>query len=229
MEGRGKHLVGRGWKWIAWGVITLSVLAGCVSQDAIKKQVKESEGYYHQGLSVLEVDQQRALIAFQKAVQLNPGNYEAHYALGHIHFLRKEYSEAERAFRTCAELDPNSGEALNYLGRTLIFLNRLPEATDALNKATVLPLYATPDQAYANLGYALDLQGDLPGAIRALQAALKIDPPNVPRALLFLELGRLHMRQGEDGKAREDLAQAQSLDPQGSAGAEARKLMERLR
>src|SRR2546425_113583 len=103
------------------------------------------------------------------------------------------------------------------------------EAIEVLRKAATLPLYATPDKAYINLGAALQQQGDVPGAIRAYQDALKIDPPNVPRALVYLELGRLHMKQGEDSKAREALAQVKALDPQGTAGAEAAKMMKQLR
>ncbi len=210
-------------------LMTGSFLAGCVSAETIKKREKESEGHYQQGLSVLDTDQQRAFVSFQKAIQANPDNFDAHYALGHVSFLRKEYADAEREFRACVDLKPNSGEALNYLGRTLVFLSRLPEAIEVLRKATMLPLYATPDMAYFNLGATLQQQGDMPGAIRAYQDALKIDPPNVPRALVYLELGRLHMRQGEDGKAREAFAQAQALDPQGTAGAEAAKMMKQLR
>jgi type IV pilus biogenesis/stability protein PilW len=220
---------GGGWARILVVFVTGSVLAGCVSVETIKKREKESEGYYQQGLSVLNTDQQRAFVSFQKAIQANPNNYDAHYLLGHVYFLRKEYTDAEREFRTCVSLDPNSGEALNYLGRTLVFMSRLPEAIAALRKAVTLPLYGTPDMAYVNLGAALHQQGDIPGAIRAYQDALKIDPPNVPRALVYLELGRLHMQQGEDSKARDAFAQAKALDPQGTAGAEAAKMMKQLR
>ncbi len=220
---------GLGWRRVALGVVAISLLGGCAGQETIKKRTRESDGYYQQGLSFLGSDQQRAFVAFQKAVQVNPDNYDPHYALGNIYHQRKEYAEAEREFRACIELDPNSGDALNYLGRTLIDVNRLPEAIETLRKATTLPLYGTPDMAYANLGYALYLQGDIPGAIRAFQDAARVDPPNVPRALLYLEVGRLYMRQGEDGKAREALAQAKALDPGGTAGAEASRLMGRLR
>ena len=223
--------LGRGGGWARMLVILMtgSFLAGCGSVETIKKREKESDGYYQQGLSVLDTDQQRAYVSFQKAIQANPDNYDAHYALGHVYFLRKEYPNAEREFRACVSLDPNSGDALNYLGRTLVFLARLPEAIEVLRKAVMLPLYTTPDKAYVNLGAALQQQGDIPGAIRAYQDALKIDPPNVPRALVYLDLGRLHMQQGEDSKAREAFAQAKALDPQGTVGAEAAKMMKQLR
>lgn len=220
---------GGGWARILVVLVTGSFLAGCVSTEAIKKREKESDGYYKQGLSVLDTDQQRAYISFQKAIQLNPANYDAHYALGSIYFLREDYGNAEREFRTSVELDPSNGDALNFLGRTLIMQSRLPEAIETLQKATSLPLYATPDQAYANLAAALDKQGDTRGAVRALQSALKIEPPKVPRAILYFELGRFHMKLGEDGKAREAFAQAKALDPQGTVGAEAVRMMKQLR
>jgi len=203
--------------------------AGCVTEETLQKQRREGEGHYKQGVSFLDSDQQRAFVSFQRAIQADPENYDAHYALGSIYFQRKEYNEAEREFRTAVKIDPNSGDGLNFLGRTLIELKRLPEAVEVLRRATLLPLYGTPDLAFTNLADALRLQDDTAGAIQALQSALKIDPPNVPRALIYLVLGQLYMKQGEDMKAREALAQAKTLDPAGDAGKEATKLMQRLR
>jgi len=211
------------------GLAAVVLLAGCVSAQEIAKRERESDGYYKQGLSSMESNQQQAIVSFQKALQSNPDNYNAHYALGSIHFQRKEYAEAEREFSRCIELMPDNGEALNFYGRTLIELKRLPEAVAALRKATALPLYATPDVAYTNLGSALQLLGDHAGALRAYQEAIKIDPPTVPRALLYLEMGRLYVVQGENAKAREALAQVKALDPQGTAGAEASKLMQKMK
>lgn len=220
---------GGAWMHIVVSIVAVGLLAGCATDETLKKQKREAEGHYKQGLSFLESDQQRAFVSFQKSIQLDPENYDAHYALGNIYFQRKEYADAEREFRTCVKLDPVNGEALNYLGRTLIEQKRFPEAAEVLRKVTLLPLYATPDRAYYNLAEALHLQGDNPGAIQALQSALKIEPPNVPRAIIFLSLGQLLMKQGEDGKAREALAQAKALDPEGDVGKMASKLMQQLR
>ena len=220
---------GGAWMRILAGLTAVVLLAGCVSAEELKKRGRESEGYYKQGLANMDSNQQQAFVSFQKSIQLNPDNYDARYALGSIYFQRKEFADAEREFRRCIELMPENGEALNFYGRTLIELKRLPEAVDVLRKTTALPLYATPDNAYSNLGYALYLLGDNAGALRAYQEALKIDPPTVPRALLYLELGRLYIAQGENAKAREALAQVKSLDPQGTAGAEATKLMQKLK
>jgi type IV pilus assembly protein PilF len=220
---------GGAWMHIIVSIMAVGLLAGCVTDETLKKQKREADGHYKQGLSFMESDQQRAFVSFQKSIQLDPENYDAHYALGNIYFQRKEYVDAEREFRTCVNLEPVNGEALNYLGRTLIEQKRFPEAAEVLRKVTLLPLYATPDRAYYNLAEALHSQGDNPGAIQALQSALKIEPPNVPRAIIFLSLGQLFMKQGEDGKAREALAQAKALDPEGDVGKMASKLMQQLR
>ncbi len=201
---------------------------GCGTTETAQQKVRQAEGYYKQGMSVLETDQQRAFMAFQKAVQLDPDNYDAHYALGHVYFERKEYVEAEREFRACIALSPDNGEPLNYLGKTLIARAKLPEATDVLRKAVSLPLYATPDYSYVLLGDALQLQGDIAGAIRSYQDAMKINPPNVPRELLHFQVGRLYLRQGDNVKARAAFAQAKTLDPEGVIGKEAARLMQTL-
>jgi len=228
MSGDGYFSGGR-WRQAGAGLATMVLLAGCVSAEELAKRTRESEGYYKQGLSNMDSNQQQAVVSFQKALQSNPDNFDAQYALGSIRFQRKEFDEAERAFQRCIELMPEDGEALNFYGRTLIELKRAPEAVVVLRKATTLPFYATPDIAHSNLGYALQVLGDHTGALRAYQDAIKIDPPTVPRALLYLEVGRIYVMRGEHTGAREALAQVTALDPQGTAGAEARKLMQKIK
>lgn len=228
MENDGR-VDGRAWRRALVGLAVITLLGGCVSAEDIAKRERESEGYYKQGLSSMDSNQQQAIVSFQRALQSNPDNVDARYALGSIHFLRKEFAEAEREFQRCIELMPENGQALNFYGRTLIELKRWPEAVAVLRKTTTLPLYATPDMAYTNLGSALQALGDHDGALRAYQEAIKIDPPTVPRALLYLEVGRIYVMRGENASAREALAQVTALDPQGTAGAEARKLMQKMR
>jgi Tfp pilus assembly protein PilF len=211
------------------GLVVVWVLAGCAGQQDVRKQLRESDGYYKEGVSFLATDQQRAFVAFQKAIQLNPDNFDAHYALGGIYFQRREFGEAEREFRRSVELNPNSGEALNYLGRVLMVQSRRAEAIEVLRRATTLPLYATPDLAYTDLGSTLETAGDLQGAIQAYQNALKTDPPNIPRPFIYLWLGRLYLKLGDSANAQTALSQAKTLDPDGTVGTEAARLMQRLK
>jgi len=211
------------------GFVAVVLLAGCAGTDESRKRLNESEGRYKEGASFLETDQQRAFVAFQKAIDLNPDNFDAHYALGGIYFKRKQLAEAEREFRVASALNPNDGEALNFLGRTLMLQGRRREAIEVLQKTTKLPLYAKPDIAFTDLGSVLESEGDLVGAIEAYRSALRTDPPNVPRSFVYLWLGQLYIKQGDVPQARGALTEAKTLDPDGSAGAEAARLLRRLK
>ena len=211
------------------GFLAVVLLAGCAGTDDAKKRLSESEGRYKEGASFLETDQQRAFVAFQKAIELNPDNFEAHYALGSIYFKRKQLAEAEREFRVATALNPNDGEALNYLGRTLMLQGRRREAIEVLTKTTKLPLYAKPDVAFTDLGSVLESDGNLAGAIEAYRSALRTDPPNVPRSFIYLWLGQLYIKQGDVPKARDALTESKTLDPDGSVGTEAARLLRRLK
>ena len=97
------------------GLLTVVLLAGCAGGDDARKRLNESDGRYKEGASFLETDQQRAFVAFQKSIELNPDNFEAHYALGSIYFKRKQLAEAEREFRALQNANPDSGAARKLL------------------------------------------------------------------------------------------------------------------
>lgn len=215
----------------AWGAVWMCVallaVAGCISQERIKK----ADGYFQEGVAVLNNDQQSAYVSLQKALQENPQHRDAHYYVALIYATQEKFKEAEVEIREVIDIDPEYPEAYNFLGQLLVKQNRRPEAIRAFRKAASSPLYTTPDVANYQMGLALELEGDMHGAMQAFEEALKVVPPNVPQALVYLELGRVHYRLGEDSKAREALARAVSLDKEknGAVTAEAKALMERLK
>jgi Tfp pilus assembly protein PilF len=178
-------------------------------------------------LAGLETDRQRAFVSFQKAVQANPDNKEAHYGLGHILVLQGKPVEAEPHFRAAIRIDDNYSEAHTYLGQVLVAQDRWSEAIPAFRKALNNPLYATPDVARFHLGRALEHEGDLQGAMESLEDALAVNPPNVPPAMLNLELGRVYSKMGFDRRAKETLAKVIAIDKNGEYGAAAKEILAR--
>lgn len=214
--------------WAAAGVcLGLLAVAGCVSEERMKK----AEGYYQEGVAVLNTDQQSAYVSFQKSLKENPRHRDAHYYVAFIYAYQEKFDQAEAEVREALRTDPDYPEAYNFLGQVLIKQNRRQEAIAAFRKATSYPLYSTPDVAYYQLGVALEMEGDMQNARQAFEDALKVTPHNVPQALVYLELGRVHYKLGEEGKAREALARAVALDKDksGAVSAEAKTLMERLK
>lgn len=219
---------GRGTKEVLGIVLCVALAAtGCISEERIRK----ADGYYREGVAVFNTDQQSAYVSFQKALKENPRHRDAHYYVALIYATQEKFAEAEAEIREVIDIDPEYPEAYNFLGQLLVKQNRRPEAIEAFRKAVNSPLYTTPDVAYYQLALALEMEGDMQGAKQALEDALKVNPPNVPQALVYLELGRVHYKLGEDGKAREALARAVSLDKDknGAVTTEAKALMERLR
>lgn len=214
--------------WLVAGLcLALLAAAGCISQERVKK----ADGYYQEGVAVYNTDQQSAYVSFQKALRENPRHRNAHYYVALIYATQQKFPEAEAEIREAIDIDPDFPEAHEFLGQLLVKQDRRPEAIRAFRKAAGSPLYSTPDLAYYHMSLAMQLEGDMEGAKQALEDALKVIPPNVPPALVYLELGRVHYRLCDDAKAREALARAVSLDKDknGAVSAEARALMERLK
>lgn len=206
----------------------LLAVSGCVSEERMKK----ADGYYQEGVAVLNSgDQQTAYVSFQKALKENPRHRDSHYYVAFIYANQEKFDQAEAEVREVIRIDPDYPDAYNFLGQVLMKQNRRQEAIGAFRKAVSYPLYSTPDVAYYQLGLALELEGDMQNARQAFEDALKVTPSNVPQAMVYLELGRVHYKLGEDGKAREALARAvsQDKDKSGAVSAEAKTLMERLK
>jgi type IV pilus assembly protein PilF len=201
-------------------------LSGCATSEG---SVKKSQGYYQEGLASLDHDQQKAFVSFQKAVKLDPNNKEARYGLGHILAMQGKFPQAEEEFVAATQLDENYSEAYTYLGQVIEKQDRWKEAIAAYRQALTNPLYATPDLARFHLGRALAHEGDYQGAMEAFEDALVVNPPNVPPALLNLELGRVYHKLGFDRRSRETLTKVMTLDKGGEYAASAKELLARLK
>lgn len=201
-------------------------LSGCATSEG---SAQKSKGYYQEGLASLDHDQQKAFVSFQKAVKLDPNNKEARYGLGHILAMQGKFPQAEEEFVAATQLDESYSEAYTYLGQVLAKQERWKEAIAAFRQALTNPLYATPDLARFHLGRSLAHEGDYQGAMEAFEDALVVNPPNVPPALLNLELGRAYYKLGFERRSRETLTKVMTLDKGGEHAASAKELLTRLK
>ena len=206
-------------------LVGLVALGGCANEENLRK----SNGFYQEGVARLSSDQQQAYVSFQKAVKLNPDNKEAHYGLGHIYASQGRLKLAEESFREAIRIDGDYAEANTYLGQGLASQDRWKDAIAAYRQALSNPLYPTPDLARFQLGKALLHEGDLQGAMEVLEDAATVTPPNVPPAMLQLELARVYHKLGFDARAREALSKVSTLDKGGEQAAAAQELLGKLK
>lgn len=204
----------------------IGLLGGCAND---KEAMQKSQGHYQEGVASLPGDRQKAFVSFQKAVQLNPANKEARYALGHVYTLQGKLSYAEEQFRAAIKIDETYSEAHTYLGQVLANQDRWEEAIQCYRQALANPLYPTPDLARFHLGRALAHQGDLQSSMEALEDAVSASPPSVPPARTHLELGRVYYKLGYTTRAREVLKKVATLDKGGELAEAAEELLRRLK
>jgi tetratricopeptide (TPR) repeat protein len=211
-------------------VLVLVLLIGWLTGCALSEESRQkSKGYYQEGVASLDNDQQKAFVSFQKAVTLDPGNKEARYGLGHVLALQGKLPQAEEEFRAAIKLDENYSEAHTYLGQVLEKQGRWLDAIVSFRQALTNPLYATPDLARFHLGRSLAHEGDYQGAMEAFEDASVVSPPNIPPALLYLELGRAYYKLGFERRSKETLTKVTTLDKGGEYAAAAKELLTRLK
>lgn len=207
-------------------ILLAGIVPGCATPE---ETMKKSQGHYQEGIATLNSDKQKTYVEFQKAIQVDPQNKEAHYGLGHLLAGQGKWVLAEEQFRTALSIDQNYSEAHTYLGLALEVQDRWPEAIQEFRLALTNPQYRTPDLARFYLGGALAHEGDYQGAMENLEDALLTDHPNVPPARTNLELGRVYYKLGYERRAKETLTKVTTLDKNGEYGTAAKELLAKFK
>ena len=130
-----------------------------------------------------------AIIAIEKAIEIQVDNTEAHYQLAQIYIKRGEKKKAASVmafFKVLRQTDPlleeaeawvkrhpNDARGYNNLG--IVYLARHRSEDAIANYKRAISLTATLATAHYNLGHAYHKQGEMNLAIAAYQQALTID------------------------------------------------------
>ena len=149
-------------------VLVLSLTACATTQVNNVDNVKMAEGYYMKGVSYLQKkNYELALVEFQRSIQTDKKNKNAHFALGSVSETMGKFAEAEGHYKDALDIDPNFSEAYNALGVVYSRQERWQEALKAFNKALENKLYTTPHIAYYNMAHVYMAQKNYEKAIEA--------------------------------------------------------------
>jgi tetratricopeptide (TPR) repeat protein len=117
---------------------------------------------------------EKALEAFDNALEIDPQYAEACYNKGDTLDFLKRYEEAIECFNKAVEINPQYLEAWDRKGDTLDFLRRYEEAIECYTKVLEIdPQYV---EAWKRKGFALLNLGRNKEAIECCDKALEIDP-----------------------------------------------------
>jgi tetratricopeptide (TPR) repeat protein len=135
-------------------------------------------------------------------------NIDPQYVLGLCYADVQRYDDARHAFATQFGFAPDSAEAYLLAGR--LFLRREFAAEAAAQTRKALEINASLPLAHQLLGEVALAKGDLPAAIRELEAERKINPLN---GVLYDRLGDAYLRNEQYSEAQQALNRAVLLEP----------------
>lgn len=117
-----------------------------------------------------------AVSCFNKAIELDPGNYKAYTGLADVYNARGEYEDALICANKAMELNPK--HIYTYIVKSYVYINmgKRDEAFQSISKA--LSLQPNSTDAQRAMGSWYETGGEYDKAIRSYQKAYEIDPQN---------------------------------------------------
>ncbi len=144
--------------------------------------------------------------ALIRSVELRPGYWLGHNALGVFYFRHARYGEAEAQFRKVVEISPENARGYNNLGGVLLQQGRSDEALAMFERAATLSPQAPTWSNVATLHFRA---GRFAEAARGYERAVALDPNDY---LLWGNLGAArHWAPGSEAAARDAFAKASEL------------------
>jgi DNA-binding winged helix-turn-helix (wHTH) protein/TolB-like protein/Flp pilus assembly protein TadD len=142
---------------------------------------------------------------FKRAIEINPGDSDAHYFYAYYLAFMGQFEAAITEIRKAQELDPLSLVKLTGVGQILLMSRRYDDAIEPCRKA--LELDPNLGFAYWLIGLAYLYKGSYEPAIQALQQSIPLsgDSPDEPATLAHVYA--LAGRQAEARKILDELKQ----------------------
>jgi tetratricopeptide (TPR) repeat protein len=143
----------------------------------IDKDPGDAGHYYYAGQLFEERNlQDKALLYYRKAVELDGRHSDGHLKLGVLLLKSDRPLAAKEELEFCLKLDPENCPAHFYLGRLLKGLHDYPGALRSLEKARLDPAYAV--RALIEIGITYLSMNNLERALTTLTKARKLADPS---------------------------------------------------
>ena len=169
-------------------------------------------------------DWHKARVEFDSAAQLDPQSAIWQISLGEVYVQLGDLVKALAYYQAAVDLAPSDVQTWRALA---LFSVENNVDVDGTGREAALRAYALDPQDPQNmdiLGRALSANAQWEAAEAILKKAIAADPQN---AAPVLHLGLLYLQTNQPDLARQTLQSAQKLDPDGSIGAQAARVLAR--
>jgi tetratricopeptide (TPR) repeat protein len=153
-------------------------------------------------------DVDTAMLALERAVQINPTLSESQANLGNIYLQKNRVSDAILRYRSALDLNPGDPKTHNNLGNAYMAADELNAAATSYRQAIQLdPNFV---DAYRNMGLLLTRQERYSQALSYLNQALTL---NAGDAEIYNQIGELYYRMKEYNTGLEQFRKAAAIQP----------------
>jgi tetratricopeptide (TPR) repeat protein len=187
------------------------IICACASTQNKKTAEKENPAQDEFDKAVISLNYNlfdEAIRYLNNAITLDSANPQYHYTLGLAYFQKKDYPQAEQAFKQCLALQPDHVMALNSLGVVYQERQLFDKAEEQYKKA--FSIDGNFDSA-CNLSRLYLEQEKLEPALDYIRAALQ---KNNTSSEAFNIQGVIYNKMGRFPEAIQSLLQALRIDPQ---------------
>ena len=175
--------------------------------DVIRKSPHKARPYYNRGVAYANKHYpDKAILDFNKALEINPYYVSAYYNRGNIYSDRGNNDLAIPDYDRAIMLNPADAKAYYNRGSVYFDKGRYDDAMLDFSKA--LSIEPTHAKAYNNRGIAYAIQGNYDQAIADLDKALDIDPRY---AEAYNNRATAYCYKGNFDKSWKDIHKAMSL------------------
>jgi len=159
---------------LTWRQAGMYADAETLWRTTIARNPKAWLAYNDLGAALSQNDVDKAIVLYQKALEIKPDYASARYNLGNALITKGQTNEAIIQYRMGLEVEPDDAKAHNNLGMALASQGKVDEAIVQYKAA----LKIQPDyfRARYDLGNSLFDQGRLQDAIEQYQKALDAEP-----------------------------------------------------
>jgi tetratricopeptide (TPR) repeat protein len=154
----------------------------------------------------------RASEVLTAALKAHPGRYDALRMLGAIYLSQHRFRDALDVARRSRDLRPDDAWNYGVMGDALVELGEYADAFAAFDKMMALRPNAA---AYARVAYARELQGDVDGALAAMQMAANATAPSDHEAQAWYaaQTGEVYLKLQKLDEASREFRRAVFLFP----------------
>ncbi|MBI5023766.1 MAG: tetratricopeptide repeat protein [Candidatus Omnitrophica bacterium] len=163
----------------------------------VNKDRPKAASYFNLGNLYIDVgDAGMALLAYRRALEIDPRNSGALYNLGNLYKEQGRFKEALGFYQKALDVDPRMADA--WLNMGVIYGRQGEKDREKSFYQKALRVDPRNGRAYFNLAFLEEAAENLPGALELYRKSVTLDPANAEG---YYNMGNIYARLNNTGEA----------------------------